>query len=185
MKRIVLAWLAVCLLLAGCMHTTGLDRAMELRAQLLSGVCSFDAVITADFPDRVATFTMHCEADSGGAVHFTVLEPASIAGISGQILESGGELNFDDQALEFGLLADGRANPISGPWLLMKTLRDGYLTAATEDSGGYRVTIDDSYADDALTLDIWVDGENLPQAAEVSWEGSRILTMELQNFRIG
>lgn len=38
----------------------------------------------------------------------------------------------------------------------MKTLRSGYITSAGMDGGRLRLTIDDSYEDDALHLDIWL-----------------------------
>lgn len=185
MKRIMLPLVLTGVLLSGCLKTTGLDRAVELRARLLSGGCTFDTVITADYGDRTYTFTMACEGDSGGNVSFEVREPESISGITGQISEAGGELTFEDLGLDFGVLAEGRVNPISAPWLLVHTLRSGYITAATEDDAGYRVTIDDTYADDALTLDIWVDGDNLPQSAEIAWQGVEIMSLELQNFQFG
>ena len=45
-----------------------------------------------------------------------------------------------------------------------------------------RVTIHDSYEEDALMLDIWLDGNNLPARAEILWDGRRILTVEVENF---
>lgn len=183
MKRIMLPIVLTGALLAGCLGSSGLDRAVELRAKLLSSSCAFDTVVTADYGDRTYTFTMACEADSGGNVTFEVVEPESIAGITGQISEAGGELTFEGLALDFGILAEGRTTPVSAPWLLIHTMRSGYITAATEDEDGYRVTIDDSYAEDALTLNVWVGQDNLPQNAAVSWEGIEILSLELQNFR--
>ena len=44
--------------------------------------------------------------------------------------------------------------------------------------------IRDSYEDDALELEIWLDGESRPVQAEIGYEGRRILTMEIENFRI-
>lgn len=183
MKRILLPLVLSGVLLAGCLGSSGLDRAVALRAQLLSSGCVFDTVVTADYGDRSYTFTMACQADSGGNLSFEVVEPASIAGITGQISEAGGELTFSDLALDFGVLAEGRTTPVSAPWLLVHTLRSGCITAATEDDDGYRVTIDDTYEEDALTLDIWVDQDNLPQNAHIAWQGVDILSLELQNFR--
>ena len=183
MKRILLTLVLSGAFLSGCLGSSGLDRAVELRAKLLSSGCTFDTVVTADYGDRVYTFTMTCQSDSGGNLSFEVVEPASIAGITGQISEVGGELTYEELALDFGILAEGRTTPVSAPWLLVHTLRSGYITAATEDDAGYRVTIDDTYEEDALTLDIWMDQDNLPQNAQIAWQGANLLSMELQNFR--
>ena len=47
-----------------------------------------------------------------------------------------------------------------------------------------RVSVDDSYRDDALHLDIWFDEQDLPKHAEVLWADRRILSLEVANFKI-
>ena len=46
------------------------------------------------------------------------------------------------------------------------------------------MTINDSYEEDALTLDIWLDSQNNPVRAEILYDGRRILTLNIQNFQI-
>lgn len=179
-----LALLMTAVLLTGCFGAnSGLDRAMTLRAKLLAaGGCCFDVTVTADYGDKVYTFGMYCQTDNAGNLTFQVTEPESIAGITGTVSDTGGKLTFDDNALAFDLLADGQVTPVSAPWLLVHTLRSGYLTACTAEGEGLRVSIDDSYADDALHLDIWLDGEDLPTEAEIQWQGRRILSLQVRNF---
>lgn len=185
MKKLLSCLLAL-LMLTGCTGKRDeLDRAMGLRAKLLGcASCTFDTTITADYGDEINTFAMSCQGDNKGAVTFTVTEPESIAGITGTIDAGEGNLTFDDVALSFPLLADGQVTPVSGPWILMKTLLGGYLTACTEEEELLHVTIDDSYEEDALQLEIWLDGENLPVQAEILYDGRRIVTMEIKNFQI-
>lgn len=185
MKRIGLL-LCMLLVLAGCGgKNRDLERAMALRSRLLgASECSFRTGITADYGDRVHTFTMENQSDQNGNVSFTVSEPESIAGITGVIRDSGGELIFDDTALAFPMLADDQLAPVSAPWLLLKTLRSGYLTSAGKDGDLMRITIDDRYEDDALTMDIWVDREDRPVYAEILWKGENILTITVENFQI-
>lgn len=157
---------------------------MELRAKLLSGECSFQAEITADYGDKLYTFGMYAEGDTRGNLGFEVTSPETISGIEGVISSEGGKLTFDDTALTFPLLADDQITPVSAPYLLMKTLRGGYVRSVGEDEDLLRVTIDDSYEEDALQLDIWLDGQNLPTRAEVLYDGRRILSMKITDFRI-
>ncbi len=183
MKRIV-ALLCVCLLLAGCTgHREELDRAMSLRAKLLAEEgTTFNAKITVDYGDKTYTFSMNCKTDNQGNLAFTVIEPDTIAGITGAIAATGGKLTFDDQALLFELMADEQISPVSGPWVLIKTLRSGYLTSCTMEEELLRVAIDDSYEDDALHLDIWLNEENLPVRADILWDGRRLMSIEVTNF---
>jgi len=84
--------------------------------------------------------------------------------------------------LIFELLADGQITPVSAPWILIKTLRSGYLNACTYTDNGLMLIIDDSYEEDALQLDIWLNDENIPTEAEILWDGRRILSLQISNF---
>jgi len=186
LKRIAAVILAT-VLLAGCTGKRDeLDRAMKLRASLLGCLgCSFDVTITADYGDELYTFVMNCQTDGGrDDLQFTVLQPESIAGITGQITSGEGKLTFDDVALHFPLLADDQITPVSGPWILMKTLLGGYLTAAGEEDDLLHLTIYDSYEEDALQLEVWLNGEDVPVCAEILYDGRRIVTMNVENFSI-
>ena len=185
MKRIT-AVILVLVLLAGCTGKRAeLDRAMKLRASLLGCLgCSFDVTITADYGDEIYQFAMACEADGRGNLSFTVKQPESIAGITGEISSGEGKLTFDDVALQFPLMADDQVTPVSGPWILMKTLLGGYLTAANEEDDLLHLTIHDSYEDDALQMEIWLNRDNLPICGEIFYDGRRIVTMNVENFQI-
>ena len=183
MKRIT-ALIFVFVLLTGCTGKRDeLDRAMKLRASLLGCLeCSFDVAVTADYGDKLHTFSMNCQTNGRGDVDFTVLQPESIAGITGKIASGEGKLTFDDVALSFPLLADDQVTPVSGPWILMKTLLGGYLTAACEEDDLLHLTIHDSYEEDALQLEIWLSAEDVPVCAEILYGGRRIVTMNVENF---
>ncbi len=155
---------------------------MALRAKLLGAGVRFEAAVTADYGDEIYSFTMECQADAKGNVSFTVKEPDTIAGITGTADAAGGKLKFEGQVLAFPLMADDQFSPVAAPWVLMKTLRSGYLTSAGMDGEFLRVAIDDSYADDALHLDIWLDGEDIPVRAEVIWQGRRLLSIVVKGF---
>ena len=177
--------LIVLLFLGGCSgKQEELERAMTLRAKLLASECSFDAKITADYGDKLYVFAMTCQGDSRGNLTFTVTEPESIAGITGLISQDGGKLTFDDTALAFPLMADEQLTPVSAPWILLKTLRGGYLASANMEEELLHLTIDDSYEEDALQLDIWLDGQNLPVQSDILYDGRRILTVQVSNFTL-
>ena len=157
---------------------------MGLRAQLLGHSCSFDAEITADYGDKLHTFSVSCEGDSQGNLGFTIRAPESISGITGSVSKENGKLTFADTALAFPLLADGQVTPVSAPWLLLKTLQSGYLTSAGMEEDLLRLTINDSYEENALQLDIWLNDGNQPILADILYDGRRILALSVKNFQI-
>ena len=185
MKKFAALMLAL-VILTGCTGKRDeMDRAMNLRAKLLgSEGCSFTAQICADYGDAVHEFTLYCEGMNNGNLGFRVEAPETLSGITGRFRGEEGELTFDDVALAFPLLADGQVTPVSGPWIFLKTLLGGYLTACNQEEDYLHLTIDDSYEEDALQLEIWLDASDIPVQAEIIYGGRRILTMKIENFQI-
>ena len=185
MKRILWTLIPV-VLLTGCAMGKGeMEEALAFRSKLLGadGV-SFEAEISADYIDRIEEFDLNCETDSAGTLTFRVTEPEDIAGIPGTVAGEEGTLTFDDTVLAFPMLVDDRLSPVSGPWVMMKALRSGYITAVVREGEKLRITVDDSYADDALTLEIWIEGDEV-DACEIGWKGRRQMSMDIGEFHIG
>lgn len=185
MKKLI-ALLMVLVLLSGCTGKRDeMDRVMRLRAELLgSEGCSFTAHLTADYGDQIHEFTLYCEGRNNGNLGFRVEAPETIAGITGRFQTEEGTLTFDDQALAFPLLVDGQVTPVSGPWIFLKTLLGGYLTACGQEGEYLRLTVNDSYAEDALQMEIWLNEADVPVQGEIIYDGRRIVTMKLENFLI-
>ncbi len=170
-------------ILAGCSSGKNpLNNAIAFRNKLLeSNGCSFSAAVTADYGEKIYKFSMECVADQEGNLSFTVTKPATISGITGKIRSGKGEITFDDKVLAFPTIADGRLSPVSGPWLLMKSLRGGYIRTSTADADGFTVSVDDTYAEDALNLEVFIN-ENAPHSAEIFWKGRRVLVISVEDF---
>ena len=179
----------ICLLailtLTGCASGNGaMEQALQARSDLLSAKqVSFDAKICADYIDHVEQFTLRCQVNEAGAVKFEVIDPEVISGITGSVAGMQGTLTFDDTVLAFPLMAQERISPVSGPWVMMRSLRSGQITACAEEDGLLHLTVDDSYGEDPLTLEIWLRDDTVV-AAEIAWRGMRQMTMELEAFTI-
>ena len=183
MRARLAAIVCVLFLLSGCKGgNDALNRAVALRSRVLSGDgCCFTTTVTADYGEQIYVFKMDCKADGVGDLTFTVKEPATIAGITGKITGTGGAITFDSKVLAFQTIADGLITPVSAPWLFLKTLRSGYLKDAAPTEQGLLISVDDSYAENALQLRIRTTGE-LPASAEIFWQSRRILTLTVEGF---
>lgn len=183
MKKIIAVMLLV-FLLCGCQKMEkDIEPATQLRQRLQSAQgCTFDAEITADYGDSVYTFTMLCRTDKEGNMTFTVSEPDSISGITGMVRAERGEIIFDDQVLAFNTLADGYITPVVSPWVMTHGLIGGYIRSCGKDGENQRITLNDSYADDALEMDVWLDADGNPIRCEILYRERRCLTIKVKNF---
>ena len=162
-----------------------MEEALALRSQCLSASkITFDAQISADYITNIECFKLDCAFDGTGRMTFAVTEPEDIEGLRGSVTGTEGAVEFDDTVLAFPLMADGRLSPLSAPWVLIKALREGCIVSTVREGELLHLTIDDSYADDALTVDIWLDDGQVEEA-EIAWEGRRCVTMTVDDFSVG
>ncbi len=159
-----------------------MDRCMTLRERLLVTGCAFQGTVTADFGDMLYSFTLDCVTDAEGSLSFSVIEPEEISGIAGTVRAGKGKLEYQDAVLAFPLLADGEISPVSVPWLLISALRGGYLASCGKDGEQILLTVHDSFAEDALQMDVWLNADNLPVRAEILWQGRRAVSIEVEDF---
>lgn len=183
MKKILVMFV-VFVMLCGCARENeDFDKVMSLRTRMINAAgCAFDAVITADYGDKTYTFALNCQSDKDGNISFTVLEPEYISGIQGKIDYQGGKITFDDVVLAFELQTDDLLSPVSAPWIFVRALRGGYVRSCGTEDELIRATVDDSYQDDALMLDIWIDENNVPLQADIYEKNRRILSIQIKNF---
>lgn len=185
MKRLLVLLLMVALVFTGCTdNTDGMDDFISLRNQVLKSKCSFETSVITDYGDAETKYSMVCNADNLGDMSLIVSYPQSISGISCSITGGKGQLTFDDQAVAFEMIADGQITPVSAPWLFFKALRGGYASSCSRDDSGTMVSVDDSFGDVAYSVDIWLNDAFLPKAAEIIWNGKRIVSMEINSFII-
>ena len=183
MKRF-LPLLLILLFLFGCGGAQKpIDKAMSLRSKILqSNGCSFNATITADYFDKVQVFRLQCSCDTAGNISFSVLEPASISGITGKIEGQGGKLTFDDHVLLFSLMAGNDISPVSAPWLMLNGLRSGYIRGCADSDDGLSIHIDDTLGQNTLQIVLQTNSNGILSATEIFYQQRRILAIKIDDF---
>lgn len=185
MKRIFGICL-VLIILSGCNRSNdALNDALQLRSELLAATeCSFDAEITADYGDIIYTFFLKCKTLENGELNFTVVEPETISGITGSIAQEGGKIIFDDKTLFFEEIAQGEVTPVCAPWLMLKTLKSGYIKGAGKTEKGVLLQLNDSYCEKSLHMNMNLDKNHMPYFAEIFYDGRRIMAIKIEDFII-
>ena len=86
--------------------------------------------------------------------------------------------------MAFPMLAEGEISPVGGPWIVYNALRSGYILSCGMEENWLRMTLNDTYEEDAFQVDVWLDGGERPAVAEILWKGRRVLTIQVINFQI-
>lgn len=182
-KQCLAVMLVLCVL-SGCgSRADPTQQALEFRTALMEkDGCVFTAQVTASQQEKVYAFTMQCQYADGTA-ELTVTEPSSIAGIQAVVEENGTSLTFDGASLDFGTLANGLLSPVTAGWLLAECWRNSYIAYAGADGAQRRVTYLRGYNREELTVDTWFTDQT-PTYAEVTWDGSRCLTVTITDFQM-
>ncbi len=179
-----LAVVLVLCVLSGCGSSGDpTQQALEFRTALMEKTgCTFTAQVTASQQETVYEFTVQCRY-SGGMAQLTVTEPSSIAGIEAAVEENGATLTFDGATLDLGTLANGLLSPLAAGWLLAECWLSGYIAYAGADGTQRRVTYLRGYNREELTVDTWF-ADQIPTYAEVTWDGSRCLSVVITDFQM-
>lgn len=188
MKRIFCLCAVLCLLLSGCAGQEAdrrMQEALDLRTDLMASEgCSFKASVSADYGERVYTFSLDCTYVPEQEARLTVTQPEEIAGISAAVSADGTVVTFDGVELAFGELANGRVAPMALPWLLGSAWSSGYISSAGADGETVLVTYLMGYGEDEVTVETWLDTTGVPVRCEVIHDGRRYLTVALEDFQL-
>lgn len=179
MKKLCLCVLCLALLLGGC----GGGRAGEGRQQFAEALSArrdlrFTAALRAEYPDRTVRFRLAYAEDAGGC-SIRVLEPEEIAGVSLHLGADGAQLRFEEISLDTGPLDRYGLSPVSALPALTRALREGHLESAWSEGD---LTVWELVADDALTVQVWLDGDLVPQRAELISEGRVGVFLEIEDW---
>lgn len=170
------------ILLTGCRKTEShMQSAMDFRTALQrANGCTFSADVTAEYPEKVFTFSLDCVFEND-QMKLRVTKPGVIEGICAGVHNGTASLEFEDISLEFGKLANGNVAPLTAPWILASAWKSDYISSAGADGNRTRATILKGYNDEELTIDTWFENE-LPVYAEISYAGTRVLQISIENF---
>lgn len=185
LKKSLACLLLLCLLLTACVRgESPLQPAVDFRAGLISaGGCTFRAEVRADFGSFVQDFVLDCDVRSDGTARLCVVSPETIAGICATVTESGGKLEYDGLALDFGLLANGNISPVAAPALVAAGWMEAFISTAGADGEYYHTLYLKNYDEKEILIDTWMK-KGVPFCAELCYNGQRVMRMNLSDFKL-
>lgn len=183
-QKVAALMILLCVLLSGCREQKNhMQQALDFRTKLLSSKgCEFQCLVEADYGEKAYAFSLDCSFD-GKDGKLVVIAPEEIAGIAATVNGEDASLSFDGYSLQFGKLAGGHIAPLTIPWLLGSAWAEDYVAQVGREEDSLRVTFLKGYREEELSIDTWLQND-IPTYAEVSYNGQRMLTISIREFKL-
>lgn len=176
---VISALMITCVLLAGCGGRTQQEHFEDIRGPIAEAeTVSFTAAVTANFPQRVEEFTLHC-LRQGEDWTMTVLSPDLISGVTAHMEGTESDVVYDGVMLSTGDLTNCGILPINAAAIGMETLEEGYLSSSWTENGGLAVKL---IRDDTVTVTVWFGEDDRPTAMELAENGAVKVSCAIENF---
>jgi hypothetical protein len=186
----------VCLLLplsvlAACRGgspSPGRDPSAAIRlAYAEAETCTIQAVLTADYGDRVTVFQVLYTYRRNGDDTVEILAPPEIAGLKAVISQDGSSVQYQGVSLATGNLPGAGIAPVEALSGVLAALRDGHQTAWGREKfrATPSVTLDfaSKAGDTEITRRFWMEERTgLLLYAEVAANGRRVLSIEVETL---
>ena len=161
--------------LTACRSTqTADERILEIRELFQTSTQHFSAELTANYSDRVHTFTLRFSSE---ASTLEVLAPEIIAGIVIEVSESGTVLHFDGAELDTGPLTEDGLSPLAALPTIVYEWKEGPITGSHfETFHGIETVVMTTGVSDRVQHITWFNRETgLPIKAELFQSGTLVL----------
>lgn len=193
-KSMVICVLMISLVLSACGgggKQAPMERALTVRGMYLSASgCTARMQVTADYGQRVYTYTVEAQV-SGGETVLTVRAPAEIAGITARLRDGKSFLEYDGAMLETGPLAEDGLTPLSAVAALLEAARSGFMDSCGMERQGERSLLHVLCRDPAdppgcgRQVDLWFDEtDSRLVRGDVSVDGRRVIQCEFEDFTL-
>jgi len=193
-KSVMICVLMMTLLLSACGGSKG-DVAQELAltvrtAYAAANGCTGQMRVTADYGQRVYTYTLALAAGTGETV-LTVTNPEEIAGITARVKSGESWLEYDGVVLETGPLSEDGLSPLSAVPALLEAARSGFMASCTMELLAEQQTLRVYCRDPAGTAGegietvLWFDADTCALVrGEVLSDGYRAILCEFTEFTL-
>lgn len=204
MGKKLLSLLMIPLILAGCQYPggglvpggtelTAEEEARQIRTQFL-GVdsCAGTAEVTADYGQRVYTFTLDFTWQREGETALTLTAPQDLAGLTARVEQDQARLEFDGVILDTGELTGEGLTPLELVPSLMGWVQTGFMSQCVYEDLGEAPALRVGFRDPEVQAGagaectVWFSREDHSiLRAELFWNGELVLSGEFSNITLG
>lgn len=194
-KRTVCALMMTLCLLAACGGEAGTgnntdELALDIRADYLSmSGCTARMDVTADYGERVYTYTLDLSYQKDGDTTLAVVAPEEVAGVTARLSGEETFLEFDGVSLETGPLDDAGLSPLSAAPALLRCAREGFIAESALETVGesecLKVVCRDPEVQPGTGTEVslWFDaGTHALKQGEILSDGARIVACIFTQF---
>ena len=178
MRQAIPLVLMITLLLTACSASAGdTEKLAELRESVESGNLNAKAEITADFGNKVQSYTIDY-SKNGDCSRMEILEPELLRGIAASIEGLDSHIEFEGLILDIGELDVDGLTPMSALPAIAESIKNGHIEAVwREKDGDDTLLVFDLTVTDSANMNLWIAADSLiPQRAEIRYEERVIIT---------
>lgn len=167
------------------------ELALIIRGEYLAAAgCACRMEVTADYGQRVYTYTLDAESDGEETV-VTVAAPEEAAGITARVAGTDSWLEYDGTVLETGDLTGDGLSPLGAVPALLESARSGFMDSCTLEPLGeldtLRVLCRDPVSNpgEGLETTLWFDAASHALVrGEIAQDGCRVILCEFSSFSL-
>ena len=166
------------------------QQALNMRGQYLSDTpCSMVAELTADYGQRVYTFTVSADVTQE-EMTLTIQEPDLLSGITAHLTEDSSSLVYDGLVLELGELDVDGLSPMEAIPALFESIRGDYMAECILNEEDATLTIhytdpDQQQETGRETTVVFETETGAIKQGEINVDGRRVITLTCQEFHRG
>lgn len=186
--------MTLCLSLTACGGGAGAgdtdELALDIRTEYLAMEgCTARMDVTADYGERVYTFTLDLSYEREGDATLTIVAPAEVAGVTARLSGEQTYLEYDGVSLETGPLDESGLSPMGAVPLMLRGAMEGFIAESGLETVGerscLRMTCRDPEAPPGTgrELTLWFDTSTHDLVGgEILSDGVRIISGTVSSF---
>ncbi len=194
-RKMCVRMMILCLMLASCGASSAESKAEQLaltiRTEYLAmTACSGQVDITADYGQRVYSYSAQVSWEKEGDTLLTLTAPEEAAGLTARIRNGETWLEYDGISLETGPLTPEGLAPIDAIPALLTYVREGFMAECGEETLGERETVKiccrdpEEPAGSGIEASLWLDWEtHALLQGEISSDGYTVLRCVFHDFQ--
>lgn len=179
MKKLLIPLMISLTMLCGCASSAQESFISFAREVSEASYIHFTAEVQTELNGSTSDFTLAYTQNDGDA-EIEVIKPEMIAGIKARLKDGSARLEYDGAILDLGE-SGGGISPMSALPILASAIRGSHVELSWTENDLLAARLIPS---DDMAVTLWLDGELIPQNAEISCDGRTVVYITIHDWEM-